>query len=47
MSLAGFVFVSTIPALAVGVLIALFVLFREQSGGATKRAKRFLLSNWN
>jgi hypothetical protein len=47
MTFAEILFVATILGIAVGVLVTLFLLFRDQSHCATKTAKRFLLSNWN
>jgi hypothetical protein len=39
-------FLIAIMAIALGVLIALFVLFRDQHRARMKSSKRFLLSNW-
>ena len=39
-------FIVAIVGLAVGILIAPFLLFRNQQQGAKKPAKRFLLSSW-
>jgi hypothetical protein len=47
MTLAEILFVGAILGIAIGVLVTLFLLFRDQSPCATKTAKRFLLSNWN
>jgi flagellar basal body-associated protein FliL len=39
-------FFVAIVGVALGMLVALFLLFRNQQQGAKKPAKRFLLSNW-
>jgi hypothetical protein len=46
MTLAEILFVAVIVGTAADVLLALFLLFRDESQGATKTSKRFLLSNW-
>jgi hypothetical protein len=44
--LAVILFVVAIVGIAFGVLLALFLLFRDQQQGTTMPAKRFLLPNW-
>jgi hypothetical protein len=39
-------FVVAIVGLAFGMLVTLFLLFRNQQQGTKKPTKRFLLSNW-
>ena len=44
--LAVILFIFAIVAVAFGMLLALFLLFRDQQLGTNKPAKRFLVSNW-
>ena len=44
--LAVILFVMAILGVAFGMLVALFLLFRNQHRDTSKGPKRFLLSNW-
>jgi ABC-type polysaccharide/polyol phosphate export permease len=44
--LAAILFVVAMVGIALGMLLALFLLFRDEQQGMKKPAKSFLLSNW-
>jgi hypothetical protein len=44
--LAAILFVVAMVGIALGMLLALFLLFRDEQLGMKKPAKSFLLSNW-
>ena len=44
--LAAILFVVAMVGIALGTLLALFLLFRDEQQGMKKPAKSFLLSNW-
>jgi hypothetical protein len=44
--LAAILFVVAMVGIALGMLLALFLLFRDEQQGIKKPAKNFLLSNW-
>jgi len=44
--LAAILFVVAMVGIALGMLLALFLLFRDEQQGMKKPTKRFLLSTW-